>query len=416
MFKNMNFLKVTIATVITRIGDSIDSIALSWLVYVLTGSKLLMGTLFAVSFIPNLLILPFSGVIADVVSKKKLTFMSDIFRGLSVSCLALVYYFNLLEVWHLFLFVVINSVFESLADPARSTLLPLIVKEDEYVSANGYLSTASTLGNLIGIGLAGAIIGFFGIWVAILIDGITFFVSGVLILSMKIKEINNKKLQLSQINEYLNMIKEGFKFVKNDHLILSFVLFGAILNFSFVPFNVLNPVYVDQVMKTGAIGMSYLGGALLFGMLAGGILIGNIGKKVKPIKTAVISFAILGLCYSLLGVINYISIAQSAKIVVIIIISFFFGMMLPIAQAPIIAMIMKRIPSDIIGRVISIFTLISLSTNPLGGTIVGAIGDNLSVSQLFMMMGVFGILGSFAFMIYHRNTVLEPSMTEEKTA
>lgn len=416
MFKNMNFLKVTIATVITRIGDSIDSIALSWLVYILTGSKLLMGTLFAVSFIPNLLILPFAGVIADVVSKKKLTVMSDVFRGLSVSCLALVYYFNLLEVWHLFMFVIINSVFESLADPARSTLLPLIVKEDEYVSANGYLSTASTLGNLIGIGLAGAVIGLLGIWVAILIDGITFFVSGVLILSMKVKEVSNQKLQLSQINDYMGMITEGFKYIKNDRLILSFVLFGAILNFSFVPFNVLNPVYVDQVMKTGAVGMSYLGGALLFGMLAGGILIGNIGKKVKPIKTLVVSFAILGLCYSLLGVIDYIQVTQTIKIVAIIVISFVFGMMLPIAQAPIGAVIMKRIPKEIIGRVISIFTLISLSTNPLGGTIVGAIGDNLSVSQLFIMMGVFGILGSFLFMMYHRNTVLEPARTEEKIA
>jgi DHA3 family macrolide efflux protein-like MFS transporter len=74
LFKNPNYLKLILATFITRFGDSLDSIALSWLVYIITGSKLLMGTLFAVSFLPNIIILPFAGVLADILSKKSLQF------------------------------------------------------------------------------------------------------------------------------------------------------------------------------------------------------------------------------------------------------------------------------------------------------------------------------------------------------
>ena len=185
-------------------------------------------------------------------------------------------------------------------------------------------------------------------------------------------------------------------------LLLSIVIFAALLNFSFVPYNVLRPVYVDTIMKTGAIGMSYLGGALLIGMLIGGILIGIIGKKVKPIKTVVISFSVIGLSYALLGLIAYLDMTHTFKMLAIIVVSMCFGMCIPIAQAPISAMIMKRIPSDIMGRVLSIFTLISLSTTPMGGAFVGLIGDRLTVPQLFIIMGIVDIIGAAIFMIYHK--------------
>lgn len=49
------FTYLLLARVISRFGDSIDSIAYSWMVYMLTGSKVLMGTLFALNYVPNLL-------------------------------------------------------------------------------------------------------------------------------------------------------------------------------------------------------------------------------------------------------------------------------------------------------------------------------------------------------------------------
>lgn len=406
MFKNKNYTKIFMATLITRFGDSIDSIALSWLVYVLTGSKLLMGTLFAISFIPNILLLPISGVIADLISKRKITWICDLLRGASVCIFALIYFLDFLEVWHLFLFVVINSTLESLSDPARSSLLPLIVDEEDYVSANGYLSTASTIGNLIGVGAAGLLIGMFGIWFAIFIDGITFFLASGLIYLLKIQEKVSESIKFSEVKFYFQMIIDGLAFLRRDRIITSFVIFAALFNFTFVPFNVLQPVYVDQVMNMGPVGMSYLGGGLLIGMLVGGLIIGSIGKKIEPIRTVSFCLSILALCYGMLGAVHYISLQSSIKLGVIVITSFIFGMMLPIAQAPIGAVIMKRIPVELTGRVLSIFTLISLSMNPLGGSIVGVIGESLSVSQFFILMGIMGLIVSIGFRLFHIKTDL----------
>jgi DHA3 family macrolide efflux protein-like MFS transporter len=212
------------------------------------------------------------------------------------------------------------------------------------------------------------------------------------------------------------MLTGGFQFLKKDKVVLSFVIFIAIINFSFVPISVLQPVFVDEVMKMGAMGMSYFGGAILLGMLAGGILVGSIGKKLKPIKTAVLSFVVIGSSYALLGIVGYLNIVQPLKLAGVMTMLFLLGMMLPIAQSALVGTIMKRIPSGVIGRVMSILTLISVSMNPLGGTLVGAIGDKISISHFFITMGALGIICSLLFGIYHRNTILDTPPEVEKTA
>ena len=228
LLKNKNYLKLLSASVITRFGDALDSIALSWLVYILTGSKILMGLLFAVSFIPNLIFLPFAGVLADIGSKKHITIIGDIGRGVSVSCIAILFYLEYLQVWHLFVFIIINSLFESFANPSRSSLLPSILPEDQYTSGSSYLTSASTFGDLIGVGLAGVIIAIVGAWGAILIDGITFFIAAAIMSLLKIKETSSRKQgERTTLGTFVNMIKEGFDYIKNKKLLLSIVFLGA---------------------------------------------------------------------------------------------------------------------------------------------------------------------------------------------
>lgn len=129
LLKNKNYIKLLSASVITRFGDALDSVALSWLVYVLTGTK------------------------------KHIAIIGDIGRGISVSCIAILFYLEYLQVWHLFVFIVINSLFESFANPARSAMFPSILPEDKFTSGSSYLTSASTFG--------GAIVGFVGEYVSV---------------------------------------------------------------------------------------------------------------------------------------------------------------------------------------------------------------------------------------------------------
>lgn len=397
ILKNSNYVRLLLATFITRFGDALDSLALSWLVYVLTGSKILMGTLFAVSFIPNLIFTPFGGVIADLGSKKKQTVIGDLGRGAAVSVLALMVYTDTLQVWHLFIFIIINSTFESFANPARGSLIALILDKENYTSGTSLSTSISKFGDLIGLGAAGIIIAILGVHGAIIIDGITFFLSAILIMTMKIKEDIKKSDKKVDIKEYLKMSGEGFSYVFKNSVLIRMALVATFLNFSFVPLNVLRPVYVEEVLKSGAGGLSLTAIGITLGIIVGGLLMAKVGDKVKPQLAMAGGLGMMGFNYALLGIPGIYNFQYINPLYYATVISFFFGFFLPVAQAPMSAYVLKSTDKSMLGRVSSIMGIIMLAATPIGGAIVGFVGEYVSVSMLFIIMGCSGGIVSIAF-------------------
>lgn len=403
--KNWNFKKVLGATLISRFGDAIDSIAISWLVYVLTGSKLLMGTLFALSYVPNLIMTPIGGVVADVFPKKKTVVLGDFGRGILAVCLGLAYYFQVLEVWHLIVFTLLNSTLESFAEPSRGALFPLLVDKEDIVSARGMSSTIQTIGTLGGLGAAGMIISFIDISGAIWVDAATFFASGLLVSIIKLNEKIKKDVKLD-FNKTKQLMKEGAIYVKGRKVLMYFVMAAAFINFAFVPFNVLRPVYVDEVLKSGAAGLSLTGMGLMFGMLLGGILVAKLGSKLKIVQTIGLGIFFVGLAYAALAIPNFIEFSPSIALYFAIGDCLLFGLCIPFIQAPLSGYLMKTTDPDKMGRVMSILNLINLSTVPIGGFLVGALGEYFSVSTLFIVMGLMSTLGAVLF-------ILNPTIKKE---
>lgn len=403
---NKNFTKLVSATFITRFGDSLDTIAFSWLVYVMTGSRALMGAIFAISLLPNIFILPFAGVLADTVNKKVLSSISDILRGTAVLLLALLYMNDLLLVWHLFAFVIVNNIFESIADPARSSILQSTVSEDDLIKGNGYLSSSRSLGGLIGISLAGILIGVIGIGGVIAIDAITFFGSGIIILSMNFIDKRKAETEKHSLKMFIRMIGEGFTYLKDKKFILTLMAVVAFINLAFVPFNILEPVYVAEVLNLGVEGLTYLGIAILLGMTIGGVIVGTIVKKFKPVSIISGGIITISVMYFLLGAIDFTSYSDFVLVIFAIILTFFFAFSVPIITAPAQGIIMKNITPDYIGRTISLLTLFTLGAMPLGGLVVSLIGDNVSVPVFYMFMGGFiFIIGIIFYGTEHKTVV-----------
>lgn len=408
MIINKNYTKLLSATFITRLGDSIDTIAFSWLVYTMTGSRVLMGSIFAISVLPNIIVLPFAGAFADVFCKKTITVLGDVLRGVSVTVLALFYFFGILEVWHLFVFVVLNSIFESFANPARRSMLPSIIEEDDYMKGTSWRGTASDIGSLVGLSLAGILIAVIGIWGAILIDAITFFVSAIFIFSMnyvdkRSDELSDKKHSLK---DFFILIKQGFAYLMNKKIVFALVLLTAFINFVFVPYNVLGPIYVVEVLGLGVEGLSYLGIAFLVGMIFGGYLMGIKGKNLNPIKAIGLGLSLSGVMYMLLGLPGFVHLGKTSTLIFVLIVSFLFGGLIPVIQSPIRTAILKTIAPEMIGRLLSIMAVISLCAMPLGGLLVSVIGDSLSVPIFYIIMGFSAVVVSFGFWGFARNKVI----------
>lgn len=398
LFRIPNFVKLTIANFISRFGDSIDQIAYGWMVYTLTGSKLLMGTLFAVNAIPNIVLSPFTGVLADHFEKKKTIVLCDLGRGIVVMLTALLFGFGYLRTWHLFVFTILNSTLETFSHPARTSIMPLILTKDQFLSANAISSSISSFAQLIGLGAAGFLIATIDISGAILVDSFTFFISAFLILIMAIKG-DTKSDRKMDTKTYISDLKEGFIYILGNKLILLIVLAAMVVNFSLSPLNVLEPVYVSEVLKSGAEVMSYLGIAMVSGVIISGILVGQFGSKFKKSLLMTVGFVLVGAAYAALGIPELIEFPKLNAIIIAAILYFIFGLALPLLNAPIQTYFLENTKQELLGRASSLMGMVCLCAAPIGSALTGIVAEFASMSTLFISMGALVILVGLALLI-----------------
>lgn len=387
-----SFMIILIANFISRFGDSLDSIAYSWMIYTLTGSKLLMGTILALNAVPNIIFSPFVGPIIDRLKKKDVVVVGFLGRGIVVSITALMFMFGILKPWHLFVFTFIISTFETITGPAHSALVPLLLPKELYLTANSFSTSAYKFAELIGLGAAGIIIAVFKISGAIFIDGMTFFAAAFLILIIKV-ESDTIKNEPFTVKAYFSELKEGFVFIGKEKVILITIILFAIVNFCISPLGVFMPILTKDILKGGPELLSILGIAITLGTIIGGVVVGQFGSRFKISTLTILSFILLGITYSLLYLPGTLLSGTSAIIVVTSLFAI-MGFLIPAASSPISAYIMTYTPKEIMGRVSSVLTMITFCAIPLGSATAGIFSEYISMSVLFLIMGIIIISAS----------------------
>lgn len=126
---------------ISRIGDSLYTFALPWIAYQLTGSAVIMSSLFAINVLPIVLFGPLVGVIIDRYDRKKLLLVADITNIILVSLVPILHSLHLLEIWHLyiitFMLAVMSMLFACNNCYSHSANCWSILNEGQFFLSNG---------------------------------------------------------------------------------------------------------------------------------------------------------------------------------------------------------------------------------------------------------------------------------------
>ncbi len=393
LIRNKNIRCLILSSSVSRFGDSVETISFSWVVYQLTGSLSIMGLVFAINFIPNILFAPFAGVYADRHNRKKIVVFSDLFRGLNATLISLLIFNHSATVLMIIGFSFANSTLESFANPARRALYADLIDSASFLEVTAISSSASSAAELLGLGTAGMIVAFGGNGMAFAVDASTFFLSafGIALLATPIRPPH----QTNPGQTYFKDIQVGFQFLLNDRLLMICITASALLNFFFTPINVLLPKYSEEVLHMGVYGVSLIESSMTLGIIFGGIMVAKLGKNGKLSTMSITGFSILGLTYLLLGLISVFHCSTRFVLYSTLILSFVFGVAVPTISAPIRTHIMRVIPSDKRGIISAVMGTALLIAIPLGGALVGVIGDHLTIHGYFYAaaFGIFLLTG-----------------------
>lgn len=386
LLSEKQFLKLSLAKWISRFGDAIDTVAFSWMVYQLTGSSVMIAALYGVNSLPSILFSLMGGTAASYFKKKNMVFVCDIGRGIVTLVVAVMFFMGYLRPWHLFIFTVMNSTFEAFRGPASTMLTKLSIAEEKLDYGISLDSSVSNIIDLVGLGTAGFVIGFFGVSGAVIIDAVTFLLCGFIIISMKVSgdKISKDKLNFSN---YADNFKEGIKYFAKDKLILSISVLGAVLMFLFVPFNSLMSPYVAEVLKKGPEGLSVIGITLTVGTILGSILFGFLKSRLKSRYIFIAGGILIGIgytCVSFLGIINDFKYLYGILGILVII----MGIGIPLFNIPISVALMRNVDEEYIPRVTAIFNTMALCATPLGAMVCGIMVSVIPVSLLYLFCGI----------------------------
>jgi DHA3 family macrolide efflux protein-like MFS transporter len=203
---------------------------------------------------------------------------------------------------------------------------------------------------------------------------------------------SDRKLDTST---YVNDLSEGFKYILKNKLILLTVLAAMVTNFSLTPLNVLQPVYAKEILKSGPEAMSYMGVALLSGVIISGLLVGQFGSRFKKSLLITVGFVMIGAAYSAMSLPEIITFSKINGIIVATTLYFIFGLAMPPINATIGTYVLENTEQKFLGRISSLLTMVCLCAAPIGSALTGIVAEFTSISIIFISLGALVILTGF---------------------
>jgi predicted MFS family arabinose efflux permease len=181
---NRNFRHLWLGQVVSQLGDWFDTIALYTLVLTLTGSGRAIGLVLVARFLPSFIVGPLSGVVADRFNRRTVMIASDLLRAVVVLGFLLVRRPD--QMWLVYVLTVLQLVFSTFFEPAKTAAIPSIVAPRELVAANAVSSVTWSAMLTLGAAIGGVVAGRFGTDAAFVLDSLTYLASAALVASVRL--------------------------------------------------------------------------------------------------------------------------------------------------------------------------------------------------------------------------------------
>ena len=221
---NHNFRRLWLAQLVSEMGDWFYSLAIYDLLLARTHRGSAVGWAIIIQTLPWFFMTPFAGYVTDRFPRRALMIAADIFRAFIVLGMLLSLISTNMQMIYLLLGA--EVIFSSLFEPARSALLPNVVSKHEILPANALSSSTWAFALAIGAALGGTVTALMGRNVAFAVDSLSFFVSALLILRIRVHEPHAAPMRklAESVSEAADSVREGVAYLRENRQTLTLVL------------------------------------------------------------------------------------------------------------------------------------------------------------------------------------------------
>lgn len=413
-----DFLLLWLTQTFSSLGSSMTSFALILWSYQKTGSALSTALLSVCSYAPYILMSIFAGALSDRWNKKKIMLVCDCLAALGTIVIAVLYFADGLEIWHLYLLNAFSGLMNTVQQPASDVASTLLTPKERYPQASSLRSFGGSLVNILSPVLASALMALAGVEFVFLFDLLT-FVTAFLVLLFFIRIPAQEKPDADK-EPLLQAAKTGLDYLRREKGIFHLILFLAAINLTASIYNAALPAML--LTRFGGSETAY---GILNTVTGLTLLLGSLLASAAPTPRSRVKVICNTLLISMSTENFFLALGRSLPVWCIG--SFFGWIVIPLMNANLDTVMRSRIPIELQGRVYSVRNTFQFFTIPIGYGLGGALvdyvfepfiarlspdsflcrllgtGKGTGAAFLFLLLGFFGV---FTCLIFRRDKAI----------
>jgi MFS family permease len=368
------------------IGTWMQQIAMSWLVYRLTGSASLLGLIGFITMAPMFFLTSIAGVFVDRWNRRRVLLVTNLFAMIQAGILGVLTLTGHIAVWHIFLLGFCLGFVNAFDMPTRQSFVIDMVEEKQDLSNAIALNSAMfNSARLVGPALAGLTVAAFGEGICFLINSLSFLAIIVALLAMRIKP----KAEKTAASRPLEGFKEGYRYAFSFLPIRYCIMLLALLNFIGMQYTTLMPVFAKDVLHGGPHTLGFLVSASGAGALLSALYLASRKSVLGLERFASIALGVFGCANVVFAFSRIVTLSLCAMVVSGI------GMMTVLLACNTI--MQTVVEEDKRGRVMSFHAMATLGTMPFGSLIAGTLAAHLGAPHAVLISAGCCVVGSFFF-------------------
>ncbi|MFQ5859946.1 MAG: MFS transporter [Dehalococcoidia bacterium] len=372
--QHRDFFLLWVGTLFASGGVWIQQTTVGWLVWELSGSPLLVGTVTGIRALPLLILGPWGGVAADRLDRRHLLIGTHVVLTVAAFLFALVIATGQVQVWHAFVFVLVAGSAWSFNQPVRQALVANTVPSRDLMNAVALNAMAFQLSRVIGPAAGGVLI-LVGMRESFLLQGLLYLGVALAALPMRVRFEHRPLVQASVFS---NLI-EGMRFVWRDRILLGLIAMAFATVIFTMPAIHLMPVFAAEILHAGPEVLGLLLSAIGVGALVASLAVASIREIPRKGTILFVTAALAAVCLTLFAFSTWLVLS-----VIILALMGFFQLFFRMVNMTLVQVLS---PDALRGRVMSIY-MWDQGLLPLGSLIMGTLAQVWSAPTAVVSFGL----------------------------
>jgi MFS family permease len=391
---------------ISMSGSWMQSIAQGLLVLKLTGSGTALGLVIALQCVPILLFGPWGGVVADRFPKRRTIYATQAAACVIALTVAGLVLTDTIEIWMVYVAGILSGFVTVFDNPARQTFVRELVGTDRLTNAVSLSAMEMNVARIIGPSIAGVLAATVGLGMCFLVDGLSYLAVLFVLWRMNASEFNEQVRVASGSGQ----VRAGINYVRQTPILRNILIMMAIIGMLTYEFSVMLPLLAEFTFNEGPGAYAALTAAMGAGAVVGGLVAAGRGNA---------SPTVMGLCGVAFGgsvLLTAISPNLTIAVLTLVIVGFFSINLTSLAS---VTLQLESAP-PMQGRVMALWSMAFLGTTPIGGPLMGAIGEHAGARVALVIAGLAAVgaagwatIANRGYQPRYRDTPVLPEISDD---